>query len=126
MRPSRRDADVAMQVVEKFAQQWNRLSPPAGAPAGIGADLRLVMPQQLHHGTERELCLEPRGARDGSSQTWSLNDPLGDRPSWRLRRIRAADRRERIEGGGLLGHNPISAKTAEAPAQRFENGDRSR
>jgi hypothetical protein len=55
-----------------------------------------------------------------------LNDPFGDQPSQSLRRIRTADQHERIEGGRLLGHDPISAKTGEAPAQRFENRDRSR
>ena len=53
-----------------------------------------------------------------------MNDPPGDQPNESLRRIGAPNHNERIEGGRLLGHDPISAKTSKAPAEPFENRDR--
>ncbi len=113
-----------MQVIEEIAQQGNRFGPCASAPAGVRPNLRIVMPQQLHYRVDREFGSHPRGSRDGLLQTWPLNDPLGDQPNESLRRIGAADHSERIEGGRLLGHDPIGAKPSKAPAEPFENRDR--
>jgi hypothetical protein len=117
-------SDLRMQVIEKIAQQGNRFGPCASAPAGTRPDLRIVMPQQLNYGVDRDFGSQPRGSGDGLLQTWTLNDPLGDQPNESLRRTGAADHDERIKGGRLLGHDPIGAKTSKAPAERFENRDR--
>ena len=113
-----------MQVIEQIVQQGNRFGPRPSAPAGSGPNLRIVMPQQLHFRADREFGSHPRGSRDGLLQTWPLNDPLGDQPNESLRRVGASDHNERIEGCGLLGHDPISAKPGKAPAERLENRDR--
>jgi hypothetical protein len=116
--------DLRMQVIEEIAQQGNRSGPRASAAAGIRPNLRIVMPQHLNYGVDRKFGSLPRGSGDGLLQTWPLNDPLGDQPNESLRRIGAADHDERVEGGRLLGHDPIGAKPSKAPAECFENRDR--
>jgi hypothetical protein len=56
-------------------------------------------------------------------EAWSLDDPRGDEPNHR-RRGRAADHRQRIEGGRLFRHDAIDAETGKASAHPFECGDR--
>lgn len=116
--------NLRVQVVEKIAQQSSRSRPTMGAPAGVGADLRVAVPQQLQHRTGRESGAEPRGSGDGLLQTRPLNHAFGDQPNQRLRRITAADRTQRIERSRLLGHQPVGAKPAKTPACRFEGRDR--
>jgi hypothetical protein len=80
------------------------------------------MPQQLEDGAGRKFGPEPRGCGDGLPQARSLNDAHGDQPNESLRRIAAADQRDRTEGGRLFGHDSISAITGKATAERVENG----
>src|SRR5215831_12701659 len=45
---------LSMQVIEQIAQQRSRFGPRASAAARTGADLRIVMPQQVNYGVDRE------------------------------------------------------------------------
>ena len=121
---SSRPSDRRMEIIEKIAQQRNHFPPSAGAPARSRTNLRVVMPQELQRRGGGECGVKPCGGGDRFLQTRALNHDFGDQANERLGCIGAADGSQGIERSGLLGHDPISAKTGEAPAQGFEDGDR--
>jgi hypothetical protein len=113
-----------LKVVQQIAQLRNHNRRGLGEPARVRANLRIIVAQQPQHRGRWQFGPKACGCGNGSFQTRPLNDPPGNEPSQRSRRIRAGDPGESINRGRLFGDDPIGTETGETAAQSFKSGDR--
>jgi hypothetical protein len=90
------------------------------ASAGVGANERVGVSQQLQRRCRRKRGLEPRGGRNGDDQRWALHRLPHDNLRHRAGSFAAANLRKRLQGGDLLGHQDVPAKAGEPEAELLQ------